>query len=124
MNDKLFAALNIETIRATVGTYKTKPAIFSASVIPSECTVSNTINFYRNAPINLGDEPAIHQYTINCRASTQKASQDMASVVALQLHRRYYSDFYATCRILATIPPIDSTDTYNTPVAVVMKPLA
>lgn len=123
MNDKLATALNIPSIRAHVGTYKTKPAIFSASVIPSECTVSNTINFYRSGPLNLGDEPPLYLYTINCRASTQDASQTMAEAVAQQLHRRYCAGFYSTCRILATIPPMDSADTFNTPVASVLKPL-
>lgn len=123
MNDKLYTALNIATIRALVGTYKSKPAIFSALVMPADCTVSNTINFYRTGPVNLGDEPPLYLYTINCRASTQIASQAMAEAVAQQLHRRYCAGFYSTCRILATIPPMDAADTFNTPVASVLKPL-
>ena len=118
---EIYAALNVSAITSLLDkrtSTDTNPALIGDLVVPSAWTAKRTINFYLTSPVVYSDELPSYVYTVNCRAATQYQSQNIAATVASTLSRRTLGNGYIKSKQLRTIPPADSTDTYNTPVEV------
>lgn len=119
-SDDLYDALNVSDITDLLGTYKTGKALFSDNRIPANCDVDATINFYMDAPWR-DTEYQEYRYTINCREKTYQKSRSIMDAVITEINRKAYSDYYIFCSVLATIPPADDRDNYNTPIQAIIK---
>ena len=119
--DKMYTALNVTSITSLLDTYGTGKALFNEMLMPESFTGKKSINFYLIAPIVGGSELEEYEYSINCRAATMNASLTMAYTVYSLLNRAHGVNSFKISSVLATIPPIDSTDLYNTPVSIKLK---
>lgn len=130
-SDDLYTALNDSTITDLLDVYKTSKtsstysALFDEMIVPREVIWSTgdgteTINFYMSAPLTASDVEE-YRYSINCRSAKYEDSRTMAGAVRDTINRVSYSDYYIVCEVLATIPPADATDVYNTPIEAIIK---
>lgn len=137
-NAQMYAALNVTAITNTLDVKSsgdTAKALFNALIIPAtysfggstvKMTAMKTINFYRIAPISTGSEVQRIVFQVNCRAPLLSQAETIGYAVFTQLHRRTYHGYFIRCKVLAPIPPADSTDTHNQPVEcdMILKPEA
>ena len=119
--DRLYNALNISNISDLLSTYGGEPAIFGGTIIPGSFTGDYVINFYHNGGYNAAAAYNEYTFTVNCRAPTDYESVQIAKAVIDNLNETAVTDGRIYCSLLATIPPFDETDLYNTPVTVIMK---
>lgn len=119
-SSELCAAVNVSAITGLLDSYGTGKALFNDNLIPEDFTGNKSINFYMAGPL-LNREYEEYRYTLHCRAKTYKESIAIAYAVQTAINRVNYSDYYILCGALATIPPADSTDNYNTPVEALIK---
>lgn len=127
-NAQMYAALNVPEITNTIDVKSkgdTAKALFNALVVPTvysfggssvKITAEKTINFYRVAPISTGSEVQRIVFQVNCRAPLLSQAETIGYAVYTKLHRRTYHGYFIRCKVLAPIPPADSTDTHNQPV--------
>ena len=134
-SEEIFNALNVSAITSLLDTYTDSgstsvPALFDAMVLPEDFTGSKSINFYINEPRNAALSFEVYVYTVNCRSDdysgTNTTSRDIADAVINTINQEGnseggLSDYYTTCSVLATIPPADGEDNYNTPIEVTIK---
>jgi len=118
---RLYNALNVAAITNLLDSYGGEPAIFSGTRIPESFSGDNVINFFRNGNVNNGIEYNEYPYLINCRAASDYESEELAQAVIDEINRAAVTDGLVYCELLATIPPADETDLYNTPITVIMK---
>lgn len=121
---EVYNALNVSEITSLLdkrNSTDTKPALIGDLIIPSTWTAKKTINYYLLSPVDLCD--AIHSlvYAVNCRGSTQNESQKIACAVADLLNRKHISNGFITAVINKTIPPQDTSDSYNTQLELTIK---
>lgn len=95
-----------------------KYAVFNGNVVPEWFKGDDYINFYQVGLFSGIKEYVTVDYSINCRASTNKASKNIALEVFQVMNRYNIGSANFTGDILATIPPADSTDLYNTPLEI------
>ena len=115
----MYAALNVPEITNTIdakSSTSTAKALINGLVIPADVTAKKAINFYRVAPISTGSEVQRIVFQVNCRAPLLSQAETIGYAVYTQLHRRTYHGYFIRCKVLAPIPPADSTDTHNQPV--------
>ena len=93
------------------------------NIIPDETTgpQESTINYYRIAPVDGGLNYMQTTYSVNCRAGTMADAEAIARAVYDVVNRHSSGSVYFASSILATIPPMDDTDNYNSPVEIVSK---
>lgn len=99
--------------------------IFNARLIPEGTESFDTINFYQVTNYDASLNYFELTYSVDCRSKFYPKSQEIALAVVDALNRESaivngYA-YYGVCDILAVIPPIDSTDAYNTPVEVRLR---
>lgn len=123
--DLIYTALNVTAITDLLDSYVMNSvsykALFHDSIIPSYLTVKNSINYYLISPIIGGTEIEQYEYSINCRAETFNASLTMAYIVHTALNRIHGVNSFKISSVLKTIPPVDETDVYNTPLTINLK---
>jgi len=97
--------------------------IWYDTVIPDEVTGPNeaTINYYRISPVNGGLNYMQVEYSVNCRAGSMAASETLARAVFDVLNRHSEDSVYFVTSVMATIPPVDLTDNYNSPIEAIAK---
>lgn len=99
--------------------------IVNARLIPETITSLKTINFYRTTPFNAALEYFDLTWSIDCRSDVESQSLEIADAVKDALNRENITvggkDYYAVVSILATIPPVNTSDVYNTPVQVRLR---
>jgi hypothetical protein len=78
----------------------------------------STINYYRVGPVNGGLDYLDVDYSINCRAPTQKEAEDIAVAVKAVVNRRYGNGYGFRVSALPVIPPFNDVDLYNAPLDV------
>ena len=120
-SEDIYTALNVSSITNLLDTWGTGKALFAEPLIPESFTGTEVINFYMATPYNGGIEIEKYEYTINCRSATFKKSAELSLAVFTALNRANGTDSFTVCSVLKTIPPVDNTDTYNTPVTVILK---
>ena len=109
----------IDTFSDSVATY---PAIFNANVLPSYFKGAKSINFYVASPISGGLEYANILFTVNCRANSYPESRAIQDMVFNTINREKSSlGGFFKCDILATIPPQDETDNFNSIVEILLR---
>lgn len=113
----MYNALNVLSITTLLDT----DGIFDGRAIPEDFTGFKTINFYLSGPYNGSVEWSEYPYSVNCRASTDGESRAIAEAVFNQLNRADFTGYHTNCSVLGTLPPIDSTDVFNTLVEVILK---
>lgn len=100
-------------------------AIVNARLIPPTITATTTINFYRISPVRGGAPVLEVEWSVDCRSSVQATSENMAQRVKEVLNREHITygggRYYAIADILPTLPPVDETDVYNTPVSLTVR---
>ena len=119
--DEIYTALNVTAITNLLDAYGSGKALFNEMIMPSAYTGKKSINFYLIAPIIGASEVEEYEYSINCRAATMNASLSMAYTVHTALNRVHGVDSFKISSVLATIPPADQTDSFNTPVTIKLK---
>lgn len=94
--------------------------IWYDTVIPDETTDPRdaTINYYRIAPVDGGLEYMQTAYSVNCRAGSMEAAEEIATAVHAVVNRYSSGGYHFISSVLSTIPPIDLTDNYNAPVEI------
>lgn len=119
--DRMYTALNITPISALLSTYGDDPAIFGGTRIPESFKDDYVINYYNSGVYDATTSYNEYTFTVNCRAPTDYESVEIAKAVIDNLNETAVNDGRLYCSLLATIPPFDKTDLYNTPVTVIMK---
>lgn len=116
----MYTALNVSTVTAEVGTYKSESAIWAATLIPPAYT-GDGINFYLSEPYDARMDIEIYNYIINCRSDSETQSHAIANAVLTATNRKFNNDYYISCTVQQTLPPADETDDYNTIVNATLK---
>lgn len=119
--DRLYTALNIAPITALLDTYGGEPAIFNGTRIAESFAGDKVINYFISSPYNATLAYNEYTFTVNCRAASDVESAEIAKAVIDNLNETAVTDGRLYCSLLATIPPLDETDLYNTPITVIMK---
>ena len=100
-------------------------SIYEGLKVPGDDDSEETINFYRINPFNGGLEYFESRFSIDCRSKSYLTSRDLASNVFTAINREFATvngkRYFAVCDILTTIPPVNDTDSYNTPVEVYLR---
>ena len=115
---EIYNALNVSSITNLLDAWETEKALFNDSLIPESFTGKESINFYLSGTVDGGSEIPAYIYSVNCRSETFKKSVAMALAVYTALNRAYTNGGFKVCSILRTIPPVDPTDVYNTPIEI------
>ena len=114
------ALINDSSVVALVST-----AIYNAMLVPETETSTDTINFYIEGNFSGGEEVFNKSVSINCRSLAEDTSKQIATAVFNALnreHKTYNSKLYfSIVTVLPTIPPIDSSDSYNTPLSIQIR---
>jgi len=112
--------VNDSAIVAIVGT-----SISENLLVPSTDKSLETINYYKTGLVDGRIEYGAFRWSIDCRSKAYLTSRDLASLVFDAFNRvnatvnsKFY---YAVVDILTTLPPVDNTDVYNTPVSVYVR---
>lgn len=88
-------------------------------------TSKNTINFYKTGPVNKALEYDSFQWSVDCRGESYTKSRDIATAAADALNRAGSTVnsklYFSVVEILRTLPPVNDTDVYNTPVQVTIR---
>jgi hypothetical protein len=119
-SSELYSALNVAAIQAKVDAYGTGYAIFSEHVIPEDCEGNKTVNFYMMSRLP-ESEIEMYNYIINCRALTMGEAMDISNTIINTISRATYNDCFIYAVPLVVIPPMDSTDNYNSPIEAIIK---
>ena len=119
--NRMYEALNIAPITSLLSTYGGEAAIFGGTRIPESFKDDYVINYYNAGGYNAAAAYNEYTFTVNCRAPTDYESVEIAYAVINNLNETAVTDGRLYCSLLATIPPFDKTDLYNTPVTVIMK---
>ncbi len=110
-------------LTSAVTSISANPCIVVANIDPSNWKPDyKTVSIYASGVVNHTLEYHEATVTCNCRAGTYSDSKNIASLVVTALNRKSASTeglFY--CSTLSTLQPIDSADSYNTPVEVNQK---
>ena len=121
-SEDLFTALNVSAITAGLDNYvvgeDTYKALFGGNVLPDDFSGDKSINFYMSTPYNAAMEYGDYSYTVNCRAGTYNESLTIAQSVVDNINRAFEGDSFFICSVLATLPPVDDRDNFNTPIEV------
>ena len=121
-SDDLYSALNISAVTTGLDDYVigevTHKALFFGNVLPTDFSGDKAINFYMSTMYNAALEYGDYRYTVNCRAKSYNESLTIAKSVIDNINRVNENDSFFICFLLATVPPIDETDNFNTPVEV------
>jgi len=121
-SSEMYTALNITDITSLLDTYASSPALFSDDLLPQDFGADKkSINYYRVGLYDGGLEYSNYSYSINCRAKSKTESETIAQAVKDGINRTSYSDYFIVVNVLQTIPPIDDTDSYNTPLETTIK---
>jgi hypothetical protein len=123
-SSEMYDALNNTDITDLLTTYGTRKAIFEDLLVPEDVpATATTINYYRISSLDGGLDYTQVDWSVNCRANTYNASLALAQKVFEETNRinGTNADYHILCRILQTIPPLDATDNYNTPIAATLK---
>ena len=114
--------INDSTLVSLLDSYGTDPAIFYDVIIPEDMSGFKTINYYLVEPIDVSAVLIREVYILNCRADSKTSADAIAKQTAELLNRKTLDiNTFSTSKILTTIPPIDNTDVYNTPVEITIK---
>jgi len=119
-NNRMYTALNISPITSLLNTFNGNAAIFGGTQIPESFNGTEVINYYGgvyNATLAYNE----YTFTVNCRSNLEYNSLLIAKAVIDNLNETAVENGRLYCSLLATIPPFDETDLYNTPVTVIMK---
>lgn len=118
--DMIDEALRVTAITSIVGT-----SLYEGGKIPDTDTSEDTINYYRSGPYSGRLEYFESRWSVDCRRKTEKNSRDLATIAFGLLNRLNFTvdgkQYFAVCDILTTIPPINTTDVYNSPVSVYLR---
>ena len=121
-SSEMYAALNKSAITNLLSTYDSRKAIFEDSILPEDLPATATsILYYPNAPFNGALDYGQYPYSVNCRSTSYALSRTLAETVQSEINRVSIPDYNIVANVLQTIPPQDSTDNFNTPVAVILK---
>jgi hypothetical protein len=121
-SDAIYQTLTADSALTTLlgGSY-----IYNGNLVPKKVTSQKTINFYRISPYLGGSEFLEIDYSIDCRAETEKLSTEIAVRVKEVLNRLNTivnsNNYYFIADIGSTIPPVNQQDVYNTPVTVKVR---
>lgn len=100
-------------------------SIYTARLVPETDDSSETINYYRTGNLDRSLNYFDILWSINCRGSTEKLSNQIAEAVGDALNRNFDTvsgkQYYSVVSVLPTIPPIDNADVYNTPVEINLR---
>jgi len=121
-SDLLKTALSVTAVTDLLDSVSGVKALIDGRFLPSAfTTVDATINFYLIGQFNASLEWDEYTYSIACRDKTDYESRTIAQAVLDTLNRADGTDCHFNCTVLGTIPPVDDTDNYNTPVEVIIK---
>lgn len=118
---EIHTALNVTAINNLLDAFGSGKALFNDSIIPASFTGKSSINYYLISPIIGANELEEYEYSVNCRSNTFNKSLTLAYTVHTALNRIHGVDSFKLSSVLTTIPPIDSTDVYNTPITIKLK---
>jgi len=121
-SNEMYSALNKTTITNLLTAYGSRKAIFEDTLLPEDVPATATsILYYPNGINNGALDYGQYSYSVNCRAADYYASRTLAETVQSEINRVSIPDYNIVANVLQTIQPQDSTDNYNTPVAVTLK---
>ena len=99
-------------------------AIYRARIIPESESSLETVNIYPTS-FNGGLEYFQRDWSVDCRSENEYTSQSISTAVYNVFNRANFTydgkTYYTVVSVLGTIPPIDDTDVYNTPVTVSLR---
>ena len=124
-SNRLGAALNVTGVTSLLGTYTNGlggKALIPGTLIPDDCTATESVNFYMTSPydprLGYGD----YGYTIPCRAKLEHVSRTIAAAVVTALNELVIdTGMIYVSGVNQTLPPLDEADVYNTPLTVILK---
>jgi hypothetical protein len=99
--------------------------VYCSRMVPKDVTARKTINAYSTLPCNPRSEYFESRWSIDCRADTQEESIDIATAVVDALNRKGKTvngkNYFGVNEMVGTIPPVNDSDQYNTPVQVYIR---
>lgn len=124
-SNRLGAALNVASITDYLDTYSEGlggKALFPSAIIPEAFKKTEVVNFYMTSPYDPRIGYQEYGYTVACRSRLEHTSRLIAKAVKDEINEKQIESgtFYVS-GILQTVPPLDETDIYNTPVTVILK---
>ena len=100
-------------------------SIYEDTLIPQSDTTQDTINFYRPGPYNPKLEYFENRWSVDCRRPAYGDSLDLATLVKDAFNRNFATVnskyYFSVVDILPTIPPVNDSDVYNTPVEIYVR---
>lgn len=124
-SNRLGAALNVTGVTSLLSTYASglsSKALVPGTLVPEDVAVSETINFYMTSPYDPRKGYHEYTYTVSCRSKLEHTSRAIADAVITAVNElQITSGTFYVSEVLQTLPPIDSTDLYNTPLTVILK---
>lgn len=121
-SSEMYAALNKSAITNLLTVYGSGKAIFNDMKLPETLSATATsILYYPNGVANGALDYGQYSWSVNCRAKSYVLSRTLAETVQNEINRVSIPDYNIVANVLQTIQPQDSTDNYNTPVAVTLK---
>lgn len=107
---------------ATIDTYGGSPAIFADNVFPNDFDGKGVLCYEINT-FNGGLEYGDYDISVSCRAKTMSTSRAIqeAAFEALNRLSTVSSNGFMVATPNQTIPPQDSTDSYNSPIDIKLK---
>jgi len=113
--------LDTVAVVSSVGTYKTKPAIYGRPVAPDKFP-DKSITMYNSLPINGGLEYNEFGITVNCFAKKWNDVKTIQHEVFTSLNRKAGdNDAFFLCSKQQVIPAPGTAEDYNAPVEVLVR---
>jgi hypothetical protein len=111
---------NSASLLAYIGT-----SIYNDSMVPTTEESLQTVNFYRVGNFDGGQEWFRQEWSIDCRAETERDSILIANIIFNELNRKSGTvggfSYFGVASVGQTLPPIDIRDVYNTPVSLILR---
>lgn len=100
-------------------------SLYNGTVVDSNDTSLRTINFYRVGGFDGGQEWFRQEWSIDCRAETERVSREIATAVFDELNRKSGTvggfAYFGVASVGQTLPPLNQQDVFNTPVTLILR---
>lgn len=125
MSDTLGGDFIYSVLSNNAGVTALTTAIYNARMVPQEVTATTTVNFYHLGPYDAAQEYFQVRWSADCRAETNNESLALAIAVRDAINRVTDAvggyTYHGVVNIGGTIPPIDESDVFNTPVTLTVR---
>ena len=125
MSDTLGGDYIFEVLSTDAGVGGITDAVYNARMVPAEEPSRTTVNFYRIGTWDSRLDYFQLDWSVDCRAPTDRDSMALAVAVKDALNRRTAEVggflYHGAVQVGSPIPPADEADVYNTSVTLTVR---